>query len=276
MTDNAVETTTDATPMVSVRGVHKFFGDLHVLRGIDLDIAPGEVCVILGPSGSGKSTLLRCLNLLEKISAGRVYVDGELLGYREYAGGALSERHDKEIAAQRSRIGMVFQRFNLFPHMTALENVMEAPVQVLKRSKKEARAQALELLERVGLADRADHYPAELSGGQQQRVAIARALAMDPDIMLFDEPTSALDTTVQKQVLEELLMLRDTLHTAMIIITHNIGVARHLADRVAVLYKGEIVEMGKTKEVLENPQHPYTKSLMAAVPKLAYAMEKEA
>ena len=162
MTDKAVETTTDATPMVSVRGVHKFFGDLHVLRGIDLDIAPGEVCVILGPSGSGKSTLLRCLNLLEAISAGRVYVDGELLGYREYAGGVLFERHDKEIAAQRSRIGMVFQRFNLFPHMTALENVMEAPVQVLKRSKKEARAQALELLERVGLADRADHYPAEI------------------------------------------------------------------------------------------------------------------
>ena len=181
MTDTVVEATAqDAVPMVSVRGVHKFFGDLHVLRGVDLDIAQGEVCVILGPSGSGKSTLLRCLNMLEGISAGRVYIDGELLGYREYANGVLFERHDKEIAAQRSRIGMVFQRFNLFPHMTALENVMEAPVQVLKRSKKEARLQALELLDRVGLADRADHYPAELSGGQQQRVAIARALAMEP------------------------------------------------------------------------------------------------
>ena len=160
---------TTTTPMVSVRGVHKFFGDLHVLRGIDLDIASGEVCVILGPSGSGKSTLLRCLNMLEDISAGRVYVDGELLGYREDKDGVLHERHDKEIAAQRSRIGMVFQRFNLFPHKTALENVMEAPVQVLKRSKIEARAQALELLDRVGLADRADHYP----GGAFGRAAAA-------------------------------------------------------------------------------------------------------
>ena len=161
--------------MVSVRGVHKFFGNLHVLRGIDLDITPGEVCVILGPSGSGKSTLLRCLNQLEEINAGRVSVEGELLGYREGAKGQLYELPDKVIASQRSRIGMVFQRFNLFPHKTALENVMEAPVRVAKVDKATAKARALELLERVGLADRADHYPSELSGGQQQRVEIGRA-----------------------------------------------------------------------------------------------------
>ena len=238
MTDKAVETTTDATPMVSVRGVHKFFGDLHVLRGIDLDIAPGEVCVILGPSGSGKSTLLRCLNLLEKISAGRVYVDGELLGYREYAGGALFERHDKEIAAQRSRIGMVFQRFNLFPHMTALENVMEAPVQVLKRSKKEARAQALELLDRVGLADRADHYPAELSGGQQQRVAIARALANDPDVLLCDEATSALDPKTTYSILELLKKVNEQLGITIVIITHEMQVVKEICNKVAVMEDG--------------------------------------
>ena len=261
MTDKAVETTTDATPMVSVRGVHKFFGDLHVLRGIDLDIAPGEVCVILGPSGSGKSTLLRCLNLLEKISAGRVYVDGELLGYREYAGGALFERHDKEIAAQRSRIGMVFQRFNLFPHMTALENVMEAPVQVLKRSKKEARVQALELLDRVGLADRADHYPAELSGGQQQRVAIARALAMDPDIMLFDEPTNNLDPASREEILAA---LRDY-EGAVILVTHEIGFAREVADQVVFMDGGVIVEAGAPADVIDNPTEDRTKEFFSKV-----------
>ena len=253
MTDKAVETTTDATPMVSVRGVHKFFGDLHVLRGIDLDIAPGEVCVILGPSGSGKSTLLRCLNLLEKISAGRVYVDGELLGYREYAGGA-----------QRSRIGMVFQRFNLFPHMTALENVMEAPVQVLKHSKKEARAQALELLERVGLADRADHYPAELSGGQQQRVAIARALAMDPDIMLFDEPTSALDPELVGEVLQVMQDLAASGMT-MAVVTHEIGFAREVADQVVFMDGGVIVEAGAPADVIDNPTEDRTKEFFSKV-----------
>ena len=261
MTDKAVETTTDATPMVSVRGVHKFFGDLHVLRGIDLDIAPGEVCVILGPSGSGKSTLLRCLNLLEEISAGRVYVDGELLGYREYAGGALFERHDKEIAAQRSRIGMVFQRFNLFPHMTALENVMEAPVQVLKRSKKEARVQALELLDRVGLADRADHYPAELSGG---RVAIARALAMDPDIMLFDEPTSALDPELVGEVLQVMQDLAASGMT-MAVVTHEIGFAREVADQVVFMDGGVIVEAGAPADVIDNPTEDRTKEFFSKV-----------
>ena len=169
-----------STPMVSVKGVHKFFGDLHVLKGIDLEIASGEVCVILGPSGSGKSTLLRCLNQLEEISAGEVSVDGELLGYRRDDAGQLHELADKVIAAQRSRIGMVFQRFNLFPHKTALENVMEAPIHVAKVDKATAKQRALELLERVGLSDRADHYPSELSGGQQQRVACARALVAQP------------------------------------------------------------------------------------------------
>ena len=239
--------------MVSVRGVHKFFGDLHVLRGIDLDIASGEVCVILGPSGSGKSTLLRCLNMLEDISAGRVYVDG-----------VLHERHDKEIAAQRSRIGMVFQRFNLFPHKTALENVMEAPVQVLKRSKSEARAQALELLDRVGLADRADHYPAELSGGQQQRVAIARALAMDPEIMLFDEPTSALDPELVGEVLQVMQDLAASGMT-MAVVTHEIGFAREVADQVVFMDGGVIVEAGAPSEVIDNPKSERTKEFFSKV-----------
>ena len=243
---------TTTTPMVSVRGVHKFFGDLHVLRGIDLDIAPGEVCVILGPSGSGKSTLLRCLNMLEDISAGRVFVDGELLGYREDDNGVLHERHDKEIAAQRSRIGMVFQRFNLFPHMTALENVMEA------------REQALELLDRVGLADRADHYPAELSGGQQQRVAIARALAMDPEIMLFDEPTSALDPELVGEVLQVMQDLAASGMT-MAVVTHEIGFAREVADQVVFMDGGVIVEAGAPAEVIDNPQSERTKEFFSKV-----------
>ncbi len=231
---------TTTTPMVSVRGVHKFFGDLHVLRGIDLDIASGEVCVILGPSGSGKSTLLRCLNMLEDISAGRVYVDGELLGYREDENGVLHERHDKEIAAQRSRIGMVFQRFNLFPHKTALENVMEAPVQVLKRSKSEAR------------------------GGQQQRVAIARALAMDPEIMLFDEPTSALDPELVGEVLQVMQDLAASGMT-MAVVTHEIGFAREVADQVVFMDGGVIVEAGAPSEVIDNPKSERTKEFFSKV-----------
>ena len=255
---------TATTPMVSVRGVHKFFGDLHVLQGIDLDIAPGEVCVILGPSGSGKSTLLRCLNLLEEISAGRVYVDGELLGYREDAAGVLHERRDKEIAAQRSRIGMVFQRFNLFPHKTALENVMEAPIQVLKRPRKEARRQALELLDRVGLADRADHYPAELSGGQQQRVAIARALAMEPEIMLFDEPTSALDPELVGEVLQVMKDLAASGMT-MVVVTHEMGFAREVGDQLIFMDGGVICESGDPVEVLDNPQAERTQAFLSSV-----------
>ena len=227
--------------MVSVRGVHKFFGDLHVLRGIDLDIASGEVCVILGPSGSGKSTLLRCLNMLEDISAGRVYVDGDLLGYREDEDGVLYERHDKEIAAQRSRIGMVFQRFNLFPHKTALENVMEAPVQVLKRSKIEARAQALELLDRV-----------------------ARALAMDPEIMLFDEPTSALDPELVGEVLQVMQDLAASGMT-MAVVTHEIGFAREVAEQVVFMDGGVIVEAGAPSEVIDNPKSERTKEFFSKV-----------
>ena len=255
---------TTTMPMVSVRGVHKFFGNLHVLRGIDLDIASGEVCVILGPSGSGKSTLLRCLNMLEDISAGRVYVDGYLLGYFEDKNGVLHERPDKQIAAQRSRIGMVFQRFNLFPHKTALENVMEAPIQVLKRSKSEARAQALELLDRVGLADRADHYPSELSGGQQQRVAIARALAMDPEIMLFDEPTSALDPELVGEVLQVMQDLAASGMT-MAVVTHEIGFAREVADQVVFMDGGVIVEAGAPSDVIDNPKSERTKEFFSKV-----------
>ena len=250
--------------MVSVRGVHKFFGNLHVLRGIDLDIAPGEVCVILGPSGSGKSTLLRCLNQLEEINAGRVSVEGELLGYREGAKGQLYELPDKVIASQRSRIGMVFQRFNLFPHKTALENVMEAPVHVAKVDKATAKARALELLERVGLADRADHYPSELSGGQQQRVAIARALAMDPEIMLFDEPTSALDPELVGEVLQVMKDLAASGMT-MAVVTHEIGFAREVADTVVFMDEGVIVEMGSPAEVIDNPQEERTREFFSKV-----------
>ncbi|MDY5507134.1 MAG: amino acid ABC transporter ATP-binding protein [Schaalia hyovaginalis] len=252
------------TPMVQVEGVHKFFGDLHVLKGIDLTIAPGEVCVILGPSGSGKSTLLRCLNQLEEISAGRVRVEGELLGYREDAQGRLHDLPDKAIARQRARIGMVFQRFNLFPHKTALENVMEAPVHVAGVDKATAKKRALELLDRGGLADRADHYPSELSGGQQQRVAIARALAMDPEIMLFDEPTSALDPELVGEVLQVMKDLAASGMT-MAVVTHEIGFAREVADTVVFMDEGVIVEAGSPAEVIGAPKEARTKEFFSKV-----------
>lgn len=252
------------TPMVQVEGVHKFFGDLHVLKGIDLTIAPGEVCVILGPSGSGKSTLLRCLNQLEEISAGRVRVEGELLGYREDAQGRLHDLPDKAIARQRARIGMVFQRFNLFPHKTALENIMEAPVHVAGVDKATAKKRALELLDRVGLADRADHYPSELSGGQQQRVAIARALAMDPEIMLFDEPTSALDPELVGEVLQVMKDLAADGMT-MAVVTHEIGFAREVADTVVFMDEGLIVEAGSPAEVIGAPKEARTKEFFSKV-----------
>ncbi|WP_272433672.1 amino acid ABC transporter ATP-binding protein [Actinomyces sp. B33] len=257
-------TTRSTAPMVRVEGVHKFFGDLHVLKGIDLEIANGEVCVILGPSGSGKSTLLRCLNQLEEISAGRVHVDGELLGYREDERGRLHDLPDKEIARQRSRIGMVFQRFNLFPHKTALENVTEAPVHVLGLPKDEARRRAHDLLDRVGLADRADHYPAELSGGQQQRVAIARALAMDPEIMLFDEPTSALDPELVGEVLSVMQDLARSGMT-MAVVTHEIGFAREVADHVVFMDDGVIVEAGSPTDVIDHPQQDRTRDFFSKV-----------
>lgn len=254
-------------PKVSVTGVHKFFDDLHVLRGIDLSVAPGEVTVLMGPSGSGKSTLLRCLNQLETICAGRIHVDGQLLGYQEKQtsrGPVLYDLPDHAIAQQRSTIGMVFQRFHLFPHMTALENVMEAPIRVAHKSKKEARQQAEHLLSLVGLADRMDHYPAELSGGQQQRVAIARALAMEPELMLFDEPTSALDPELVGEVLAVMKDLAASGMT-MIVVTHEVGFAREVADRVVFMDGGVIVEDGTPEQVIDNPQHPRTQEFFSKV-----------
>ena len=255
------------TPMVRIDGAHKFFGDLHVLRGVDLTVPRGSVCVVVGPSGSGKSTLLRCVNELEEISAGRIRVDGELMGYRERttnAGTQLHRLHPKEIARQRSRVGMVFQRFNLFPHMTAIENVMEAPVQVKGVGKRAARRQATELLARVGLADRMDHYPAQLSGGQQQRVAIARALAMEPELMLFDEPTSALDPELVGEVLAVIQDLAASGMT-MMVVTHEIGFAREVGDDLVFMDEGVIVEQGRPRDVLDDPQHERTRAFLSRV-----------
>ncbi len=253
-----------STPMVDVRQAHKMFGDLHVLKGVDLTVRSGEVCVVLGPSGSGKSTLLRCLNELEVLTGGSVRIDGELLGYREDESGRLHRLHPTAIARQRAKIGMVFQRFHLFPHMTALENVMEAPVQVLGRSKAEARATATELLERVGLADRMGHYPAQLSGGQQQRVAIARALAMDPELMLFDEPTSALDPELVGEVLA---VMKDLARggMTMVVVTHEIGFAREVADHVVFMDEGVVVEEGAPAAVLDAPREERTRDFLSHV-----------
>ncbi|MFC4555827.1 amino acid ABC transporter ATP-binding protein [Georgenia faecalis] len=253
--------------MVEARGIHKFFGDLHVLRGVDLVVPRGSVSVVVGPSGSGKSTLLRCINQLEEISAGRIYVDGELMGYRERERNGtveLQELHPSVVARQRSSIGMVFQRFNLFPHMTALANVMEAPVHVRGLSKAAARESARALLDRVGLADRADHYPAQLSGGQQQRVAIARALAMEPELMLFDEPTSALDPELVGEVLGVMQDLAASGMT-MVVVTHEIGFAREVGDHLVFMDEGVIVESGPPREVLENPREPRTVEFLSKV-----------
>ena len=256
---------TDQSALIQIRGVHKFFGDLHVLRGIDLDIANGEVCVIMGPSGSGKSTLLRCLNQLETISAGEIFIDGELLGYRkDPSTRVLYDLTDKQIASQRSQIGMVFQRFNLFPHMTALENVMEGPIQVLGRPKEEVAREAQEYLELVGLGDRLNHYPSQLSGGQQQRVAIARALAMKPELMLFDEPTSALDPELVGEVLSVMQDLAKAGMT-MVVVTHEVGFAREVADHVVFMDGGTIVEEGSPEDVIVNPQNPRTQEFFSKV-----------
>ena len=232
-------------PMVSAQGVRKSFGALEVLKGITLDVRAGEVMCLVGPSGSGKSTFLRCINHLETVTAGRLYVDGALVGYSE-RGGKLHEMHPRDAARQRRSIGMVFQRFNLFPHMTALQNVAEAPVTVQKRRRAEADAQARELLERVGLADKAHAYPAQLSGGQQQRVAIARALAMGPQLMLFDEPTSALDPELVGEVLDVMRQLAADGMT-MIVVTHEMGFARKAANRVVFMDEGLIVEESDPK-----------------------------
>ena len=256
-------TATAEQPLVKIEGLHKYYGQHHVLRGIDLTINQGEVSVVIGPSGSGKSTMLRCVNLLESISAGRISVGGSLIGYREI-NGRLHDLKTKEIAAQRREIGMVFQRFNLFPHKTALQNVMEAPVQVKGQSKDVAKKRALELLDRVGLADKSGHYPSQLSGGQQQRVAIARALAMDPELMLFDEPTSALDPELVGDVLNVMKDLAKSGMT-MIVVTHEIGFAREVGDRLTFMDGGVVVESGDPREVLSNPQHARTKEFLSRV-----------
>ena len=251
------------TPMVRSEGVHKHFGHNEVLKGIDLEVQPGQVFCIVGPSGSGKSTFLRCINHLEHIDGGRLYVDGKLVGYRE-ADGKLHELRPKEVAAIREEIGMVFQRFNLFPHKTALGNVIEAPIQVRGESKDVAVANARTLLARVGLGDKLDAYPNQLSGGQQQRVAIARALAMKPKLMLFDEPTSALDPELVGEVLDVMRGLADDGMT-MIVVTHEMGFAREVGDALVFMDGGVVVESGHPKDVLSNPQHERTKAFLSKV-----------
>ena len=250
-------------PMVLAEGLHKSFSRLQVLRGIDLEVARQEVMCIIGPSGSGKSTLLRCINHLEKINAGRLWVDGELVGYRQ-RGGKLYELREREICAKRAEIGMVFQQFNLFPHMTALENVIEAPIRVKGMSKAQATELAGQLLDRAGLKDKADAYPKQLSGGQQQRVAIARALAMQPKLMLFDEPTSALDPELVGDVLA---VMRDlaTSGMTMIVVTHEMGFAREVGDTLVFMDDGSVVEAGRPREVLSNPQHARTRAFLSKV-----------
>ena len=248
-------------PLVHTRNVRKSFHDNEVLKGVDLDVNQGQVVCLLGPSGSGKTTFLRCINQLETINAGRIWVDGDLAGYEDREG-KLYRLTDTKIASQRREIGMVFQRFNLFPHKTALENVMEAPIQVKGVSKTKARERGLELLTRVGLGDRCDHYPAQLSGGQQQRVAIARALAMDPKLMLFDEPTSALDPELVGEVLSVMRELADAGMT-MIVVTHEMGFARDVADKVVFMDGGVVVEQGAPTDVFNNPQHERTKSFLS-------------
>ncbi|WP_399127841.1 amino acid ABC transporter ATP-binding protein [Actinacidiphila sp. ITFR-21] len=255
--------TDDGRPLVRVRGLRKSFGTHLVLDGVDLDVRESEVTVLLGPSGSGKSTLLRCVNHLEKPDAGFVEIGGEIVGYR-HDGGRLHELRPRAITRQRARIGMVFQQFNLFPHLTVLENLTEAPVAVRGVTRKQAAARARELLARVGLDGRQDSYPRQLSGGQQQRVAIARALAMEPRLLLFDEPTSALDPELVGDVLA---VMRDLALSGMtmIVVTHEIAFAREVADTVVFLDGGRIVESGTPAAVLDNPRHERARAFLAAV-----------
>jgi polar amino acid transport system ATP-binding protein len=241
---------------VVVRGVHKRFGEQPILEGVDLTVRPSEVTCLIGPSGSGKSTLLRCINHLVKVDRGRIYLGGELLGYRD-RNGRLHELPDKEVARQRQQVGMVFQSFNLFPHLTVLENLIEAPVRVKHEPKGVVLERARRLLDRVGLATHAESYPKQLSGGQQQRVAIARALAMEPKLMLFDEPTSALDPELVGEVLDVMRDLADEGMT-MIVVTHEIGFAREVCDQVAFLADGKILECGPPGQVFLNPSHERT------------------
>jgi polar amino acid transport system ATP-binding protein len=250
--------------MVKAEAVHKRFGRLEVLKGVSLEVQPGEVVCMIGASGSGKSTFLRCINHLERIDAGRLWVDGRLVGYRQ-SGDKLHELRDAEVCRERSEIGMVFQRFNLFGHMTALENVIEAPIHVRKLRKREAIGQGRSLLEQVGLADKIDSYPAQLSGGQQQRVAIARALALDPKLMLFDEPTSALDPELGGEVLDVMKGLALDFQTTMIVVTHEMGFAREAADRVLMMDDGRIIEEGTPQHFFTAPREERTKQFLAAI-----------
>ena len=251
------------TPMVQAVDVWKSFGNLDVLKGIDLEVMPGTVTCIIGPSGSGKSTLLRCVNHLEKVTAGRLYVDAELIGYRE-RNGVLHEMSEKDAAKQRREIGMVFQNFNLFGHRTVLDNIIEAPVHVKGVPAAQAKARAMELLRMVGLESKADAYPIQLSGGQQQRVAIARAVAMDPKLMLFDEPTSALDPELVGEVLRVMKDLAAGGMT-MMVVTHEMAFAHEVADHVAFMANGQIIEYGTPAEVLDNPKEERTKSFLSTL-----------
>ncbi|WBT10028.1 amino acid ABC transporter ATP-binding protein [Corynebacterium sp. SCR221107] len=249
--------------MIDAQQVCKSYGSIEVLKGIDIQVKKGQVTCLIGPSGSGKSTFLRCVNHLEKITAGRLYVDGDLIGYRE-KNGVLYEISEKEAARQRSDIGMVFQSFNLFPHRTAIENIMEAPVHVKGLKPQQAREEGMRLLEQVGLAHKADAYPAQLSGGQQQRVAIARAVAMKPKLMLFDEPTSALDPELVGEVLNVMRKLADDGMT-MMVVTHEMGFAREVADEVVFMADGYIVERGPARQVIEHPQHQRTQAFLSSL-----------
>ena len=250
--------------MVRAEQVHKRFGRLEVLKGVSLEVDSGEVVCLIGPSGSGKSTFLRCINHLEKIDAGRLWVDGRLVGYRQ-VGDKLFEQRDAEVCRDRAEIGMVFQRFNLFGHMTALENVIEAPIRVKKVPKRHAVGQGRELLARVGLGDKLDNYPAQLSGGQQQRVAIARALAMTPKLMLFDEPTSALDPELVGEVLEVMKSLAFDFNTTMLVVTHEMGFAREAADRVLMMDDGRVIEEGTPEHFFREPSEDRTRQFLSAI-----------
>jgi len=257
------DTDTAGMPLVNAVNVMKAFHGTEVLKGIDMDVQRGEVVVLLGPSGSGKTTFLRCINQLETIDGGRIWIDGQLMGYEE-RGGKLHKLSDKRIAAQRRDIGMVFQRWNLFPHKTALQNIMEGPCLVKGEKKDQARQRAMELLSRVGLQDKPDAYPAQLSGGQEQCVAIARALAMDPKLMLFDEPTSALDPELIGEVLAVMRELAESGMT-MIVVTHEMSFARGVADQVAFMDAGVVVEQGNPRSVINNPQNERTKSFLSRI-----------
>jgi polar amino acid transport system ATP-binding protein len=254
---------TDKPVVVKAEDVRKHFGRIEALRGVDLEVYEGEVLCLIGPSGSGKSTFLRCINHLEKIDGGRLSVDGELVGYRQH-GDKLYELREKEVSAKRARIGMVFQRFNLFPHMTALDNVTLAPTLVKGEPRAEVRQRARQLLERVGLSDKMFAYPNQLSGGQQQRIAIARALCMQPRLMLFDEPTSALDPELVGDVLDVMRGLAKDGMT-MVVVTHEMGFAREVGEALVFMDSGVVVESGAPRDVLANPQHERTRAFLAKV-----------